>query len=53
VGLERWVALAGDQTVTPALVYGGTEAYVRAGINVFSWNAMEKVLPYETQNPHA
>lgn len=51
VGLERWVALAGDQTVTPALVYGGTEAYVHKGINVFSWNVVEKVLPSETLSP--
>jgi predicted AAA+ superfamily ATPase len=47
-GLERWRALAGDQTMTPSLVYGGTEALVHKGINVFGWNAVEKVLPVES-----
>ena len=44
VGLERWLALAGDQAATPALVYGGTETHARKGINVFGWNAVGKVL---------
>jgi predicted AAA+ superfamily ATPase len=47
-GLERWRALAGDQTMTPSLVYGGTEALVHKGINVFGWNSVEKVLPVES-----
>jgi hypothetical protein len=47
-GLERWLALAGDQAAAPALVYGGTETHVHKGINVFGWNAVGKVLPFES-----
>ncbi|MBW1903467.1 MAG: ATP-binding protein [Deltaproteobacteria bacterium] len=43
-GLERWVALAGDQAIAPALVYGGTERHVHKGINIFGWNAVGQVL---------
>ncbi len=43
-GLERWMALAGDQAIAPTLVYGGTEAYSRKGIKVFGWNAVAQVL---------
>jgi hypothetical protein len=43
-GLERWMALAGDRAVKPALVYGGTENIDHKGIRVFGWNAVGQVL---------
>jgi hypothetical protein len=43
-GLERWMALAGDQATAPALIYGGTEMYARQGINVFGWDKVAQVL---------
>ena len=43
-GLERWMALAGDQTTSPILIYGGTENHVRKGVNVFGWNSVMHVL---------
>ena len=36
------------RSAAPALVYGGTETHVRKGINVFGWNAVGKVLPFES-----
>jgi len=44
VGLERWKELAGDQAISPTLVYGGSEAYVHKGIKVLGWNAVGQVL---------
>lgn len=43
-GLERWKALAGEQAMTPALVYGGTATLVHRGINVYGWDAVGRVL---------
>jgi len=43
-GLERWMALAGERAVSPTLVYGGVDKYVRKGINIFGWNAVSQVL---------
>ena len=43
-GLERWMALAGDHTTSPTLVYGGTEKHIRKGIRVFGWNSVTQVL---------
>jgi len=36
-GLQKWLQLAGSQAVDPALVYGGTEALVHAGVQVVPW----------------
>jgi uncharacterized protein len=36
-GLRKWLDLAGSQAVDPALVYGGNEALVHAGIQVVPW----------------
>ena len=47
VGLERWVALAGDRAASPALIYGGTETHERKGIRVFGWNAVGRILEAE------
>ena len=43
-GLERWMILAGDRAVNPALVYGGTENIDHKGIRVFGWNAVGQIL---------
>jgi predicted AAA+ superfamily ATPase len=43
-GLERWMDLAGDRAISPALVYGGIDKHVRRGINIFGWNAVSQVL---------
>jgi predicted AAA+ superfamily ATPase len=36
-GLERWMALAGDQGRLPTLIYGGTEGITRQGVRVLTW----------------
>jgi predicted AAA+ superfamily ATPase len=36
-GLKRWRQLAGDQALTPWLVYGGAEGYRREGVEVLPW----------------
>ena len=35
-GLDRWMALAGDQAISPTLVYGGAETMVRKQIRILS-----------------
>jgi len=46
-GLERWMDLAGGQAISPALVYGGIDKYIRRGINIYGWNAVSQV--FETR----
>jgi|GEM_PF-1189937 len=41
-GLERWMALAGNRAVAPALVYDGNESLERKGIRVCGWNGVRK-----------
>ena len=43
-GLERWMDLAGDQAISPVLVYGGIDKHIRRGINIYGWNAVSQVL---------
>jgi predicted AAA+ superfamily ATPase len=43
-GLERWMTLAGNRAVAPALVYGGKESLERKGVRVCGWNAVGRVL---------
>lgn len=45
-GLERWLALAGEQAFSPALVYGGDRNLVRKGIRVFAWDCPAQVLDH-------
>ncbi|MBZ0168761.1 ATPase AAA [Candidatus Methylomirabilis lanthanidiphila] len=52
-GLERWMALAGDHAISPALVYGGTDAHAHKGISVFGWHAAGQVLEGAAVRPHA
>lgn len=44
IGLERWLELAGDKACNPALIYGGTETFIRRGVNIFGWDAVGQVL---------
>ncbi|MFC1858027.1 ATP-binding protein [Thermodesulfobacteriota bacterium] len=50
-GLERWMALAGDQAFAPTLVYGGTETMSRKETRVFSWRTAAKVLESTNISP--
>lgn len=36
-GLEKWLKLAGDQSYSPALIYGGDESFNQKGIQIMSW----------------
>lgn len=46
-GLERWLALAGEQAFSPALVYGGDRNLVRKGIRVFAWDSAAQALDHK------
>ncbi|MDZ7832310.1 MAG: ATP-binding protein [Desulfobacterales bacterium] len=43
-GLEKWMALAGNQSIAPALIYGGSEKMEHKGVKVFNWEAVGEVL---------
>ena len=36
-GIRKWQALAGADSLEPALVYGGTERFAREGLKVWGW----------------
>ena len=36
-GLKKWQALAGAESLKPALVYGGAQSYEREGLDVWGW----------------
>lgn len=36
-GLEKWIAMAGDLSVSPTLIYGGTDTYRHKGFSVNGW----------------
>jgi hypothetical protein len=38
VGLERWLGIAGQQVLSPLLVYGGDETLIHKGIQVRPWH---------------
>ena len=42
-GLEKWLALAGDDAGTATLCYGGNEAYVRSGVSVIPWQEIDRI----------
>jgi uncharacterized protein len=44
LGLERWMALAGDRAFAPTLVYGGTETMRRKETRIFSWRMAGEVM---------
>lgn len=43
-GLDRWLDLAEGLSVSPTLIYGGTEKLVHKGINVFGWKDAGRVM---------
>ena len=43
-GLERWMALAGDQVISPTLVYGGTETTHRKSIRILNWRSVGQIM---------
>ena len=36
-GLEKWIAMAGDLSFSPTLIYGGADTYQHKGISVTGW----------------
>ena len=36
-GLTKWQALAGAESLKPALVYGGAQSYERERLDVWGW----------------
>lgn len=42
-GLEKWVAMAGDLSSGPTLIYGGTDTYRHKGISVAGWRDVKKL----------
>ncbi|MCX5842537.1 MAG: ATP-binding protein [Deltaproteobacteria bacterium] len=44
VGLEKWCALAGDKTMKPSLIYGGSLAYEHKGMKVLGWQQSGELL---------
>ena len=42
-GLEKWVAMAGDLSSVPTLIYGGTDTYRHKGISVAGWRDVKKL----------
>ena len=43
-GLERWMALAGEQATSPVLVYGGVENCEYNGVRVLGWSSVDRAL---------
>ncbi|MBI5204631.1 MAG: ATP-binding protein [Nitrospirae bacterium] len=42
-GLGKWVAMAGDLSSGPTLIYGGTDTYRHKGISVAGWRDVKKL----------
>lgn len=42
-GLKRWRALAGDKSMEPVLIYGGSDSYRQGGVRVVGWREAGKV----------
>ncbi len=42
--LEYWLNLAGDKSLSPTLVYGGTKSVHRHGIKVVGWDKSSEIL---------
>lgn len=42
-GLEKWIAMAGDLSSGPTLIYGGTDTYRHKGISVAGWRDVKKL----------
>ncbi len=42
-GLERWMSLAGDQVMSPALFYGGRGPLEHKGIRILGWDSAHQL----------
>ena len=42
-GLKKWQKFAGDDSIQPSLVYGGTQSYEREGLHVWGWPDIGKI----------
>jgi predicted AAA+ superfamily ATPase len=42
-GLKKWQKFAGDESIQPSLVYGGTASYAREGVHVWGWKDIGKI----------
>jgi predicted AAA+ superfamily ATPase len=42
-GLKKWQKFAGDESIQPSLVYGGTASYAREGVHVWGWKDIRKI----------
>ena len=45
-GLKKWNKFAGDESIKPTLVYGGNESYAREGVQVWGWQDIGKINPF-------
>ena len=41
--LKKWKQFAGDESIQPSLVYGGTASYARDGVQVWGWQHVDRV----------
>ena len=41
-GLNKWVAIAGEAALPPQLIYGGMETMTRNGVQILSWQAINR-----------
>jgi predicted AAA+ superfamily ATPase len=42
-GLKKWQKFAGDDSIQPSLVYGGSASYEREGLHVWGWQDIGKI----------
>ena len=42
-GLTRWMKIAGEQAISPSLVYGGTEQRQHQDVHIFGWKAASRI----------
>ncbi len=45
-GLKQWNKVAGEESLQPSLVYGGNESYAREGVQVWGWQDIGKINPF-------
>ena len=45
-GLKKWNKVAGEESLQPSLVYGGTQSYAREGVQVWGWQDIGKINPF-------
>lgn len=47
VGLERWVAMAGETAQSPTLLYGGSDSYRHKGMRIAGWQESGAILSHQ------